>query len=1362
MCSVDISIDDIPPPEMSTLPPRQRRTHAAASPDVPGDRSAPGLAFLPVDRRLALARGDPLPARARGSVLFADVSGFTATTERLVAALGARRGAEALTQLLDAVHAALIAEVHARRGSVISFAGDAITCFFADDDGRRAVACGLALHRALAAVRRVDPLRGWRLALALKVAVAAGELQRIVAGDPAIQTLDLLVGPAIREAAAIERLLGPGESAVSQPVAAALWPALVVGERRGDELDAPSIVLRLDLEDALDPWPPTPPLDPALVHPWLLRHVRAHMSLGAGTFLGELRLCTVAFVRLPGPGDDAAGLAARVRRAQATVDRHGGVLAQVVLGDKGGYFYAVFGAPVAHEDDAARAVAAAWALVGEPGEAAPAVGISQGRTYAGAYGSPERRTYGILGPEVNTAARLMAAAPPGEILVSERVAAAAPGFRCEPAGALALRGLARPLPALRVVGRAALRRELPRRPRLVGRAPERARLAEALDALVAGRSGVVVLEGEPGTGKSSLVAELVDRAEAAGVTTLVGFADAIEAATLFHAWRAPLAALLGVGPDGAPSPALLAARADPALGPLLPLLSLIVPVRLGDTPETTRLLAEGRANGARAVVAALLARELAGRPLLVVLEDTQWLDSASWALALLLRFELAPLLLVLATRPVAEPWPRPLRQLVDDPTCLHLRPGALAPDEVAALVAAALGVDRVPDEAAAWIAGRGGGHPFFSEELALALRDAGALAVEGRRCRLVGGPAALEGLAHSTHLRGVIAGRVDLLAPAEQLTLKVASVVGPVFGDRILRGVYPIDADARAIDAHLAAFAALALTRREPPPPEPRHAFRHAVTHEVVYDLLLDAQRARLHRAVATWLEGQAQPAGALLAHHWERAGEPARARGYLRAAGARAFAVGAYQEAIAALTRARALEPDDVPADELAADRVLLGDALTRVGRLAEAHAALLAGLDLLGAPYPATPRALAAEVARLAAGQLARRAARWGEPAPAAAWAADPRDAAAARAHVALGRIAYTRNHRLAVVHAGLTRLDLSERTGDPGERAHAYAMLTVIAGAARLGPLAGEYARLARASLEWAGPAAAPGARQILAIAALGDGRVAEAEAMFVRAQGESEAAGDLRVWEEVTAGRGHCLRHRGAWAEADEVFAALLQRALRQGDAQAQGWALANRAYVAMRRGDFAGARDCIARGAAVRGREPDAIGEAKRLCAAVFTGLRDGDAAAADAAAAELVPLIRAAPIAYNMLHAHLGAAEHALAGLGPAPDARAAVDRLARYAAVFPIGEAHAQLVRARWLAATRAVDRSPVDRALTRALAAARRVGLPHCEAEAHLLRAVLLAPPLAERRAHLAAARAGFARLGATWDLARVDALA
>ena len=117
-------------------------------------------AYIPMDRRQAMSRGKDLPDRTQGAALFADISGFTPLTEALVQELGPRRGADELTRQLNLVYETLIAEVHRYGGSVITFSGDAITCWFDGDDGLRAIACGLAMQETMDQFAEVETPSG--------------------------------------------------------------------------------------------------------------------------------------------------------------------------------------------------------------------------------------------------------------------------------------------------------------------------------------------------------------------------------------------------------------------------------------------------------------------------------------------------------------------------------------------------------------------------------------------------------------------------------------------------------------------------------------------------------------------------------------------------------------------------------------------------------------------------------------------------------------------------------------------------------------------------------------------------------------------------------------------------------------------------------------------------------------------------------------------------------------------------------------------------------------------------------------------------------------------------------------------------
>src|SRR3954449_11003610 len=123
------------------------------------------LAYIPQDRRHALAQGITLPERTTGAALFADISGFTPLTEALVRALGPQRGAEELPRQLNMIYDALIAQVDQYRGSVLGFSGDAITCWFDDaGDGEmrpspavlRATACALVMQQAIQQFAQIE------------------------------------------------------------------------------------------------------------------------------------------------------------------------------------------------------------------------------------------------------------------------------------------------------------------------------------------------------------------------------------------------------------------------------------------------------------------------------------------------------------------------------------------------------------------------------------------------------------------------------------------------------------------------------------------------------------------------------------------------------------------------------------------------------------------------------------------------------------------------------------------------------------------------------------------------------------------------------------------------------------------------------------------------------------------------------------------------------------------------------------------------------------------------------------------------------------------------------------------------------
>ena len=262
-------------------------------------------------------------------------------------------------------------------------------------------------------------------------------------------------------------------------------------------------------------------------------------------------------------------------------------------------------------------------------------------------------------------------------------------------------------------------------------------------------------------------------------------------------------------------------------------------------------------------------------PAVLVLEDAHWFDSASWALALRVAASMPGLLMVVTSRgPDESGFPGDYARLLQIPGAVRLPLGPLGPEDAVALAARKLGVDALPGRVADLIRSKAQGNPFFSEELAFALRDSGWLVIEGDRCHLAPG-VDLDAASIPDRVEGVVNGRVDRLAPAEQLALKVASVIGRLFAVKLLREVYPIEPERDRLPGHLDSLARLELITAEEPEPDLAYLFRHVVTREVVYDRMPFAQRRQIHQAVAEWYERSPdhEPASTYprLAYHWGR-----------------------------------------------------------------------------------------------------------------------------------------------------------------------------------------------------------------------------------------------------------------------------------------------------------------------------------------------------------------------------------------------------------------------------------------------------------------------------------------------------------
>lgn len=874
-------------------------TDLRASPEAPARRRMPDrpAAYVARDRRHALATGRPLDGPVRGTALFADLCGFTRLTETLRSALGPQRGPEELTRHLDRIFHAAIDALHAYGGEVIYFSGDAITAWLDGDDGARGAAAALGMQAALREQGPVHVDQRTQVQVGMKVALAVGTAHRAVVGDPGVQRIDVLAGGLLDALARAERSAGAGDVVLDPSAAAALGDRVRVRAGPGGEDGCVRLEALVDtVRERPSPDPPTPSAD--AVREWLLPVVHERLTAGDGELLAELRPAFPVFLRFPDLDFDRdeqalSRLEELVARTQQVFRSYGGNVLQLTLGDKGAYLYGVFGAPVAHEDDGARAATAAVDLL-QRGDLAlqrrMRIGIAYGPLWSGTYGHADRRTFVCIGDAVNLAARLMNLAPEGAALVSEAVrASAGEPFRWQALAPVHLKGKADPIrPARLVLSDPRTRRRRPRYTTpLVGRRGELHGMREALEDALAGRGRVVGLTARAGLGKSRLAAEFLNESRSRGLYTVFGECPGFGLNTSYLPWREPWQRLLGIDADAPPDAQVAAARAaleriDPTLRPRLPLLGPLLGLEIPDTELTRSFDAKLRKASLEDLLVTCLRVRAAEEPVVLVLEDAHWMDDLSRdLLERLARATLRSrvlLLVVYRTPDPGERGPAPsslgtFREIALDRldeasirTLLAARARELRPE---GRTPGPLVIDA--------IVRRAEGNPFFAEEL---------LAWVAHEPSATGAGARTRDLPDS--VQALIRSRIDELPETPRRVLKVASVLGRSFDPQVLGRAYPELGTPPALHDALAALRRIDLLAPDPAQ-ETGYQFRHVVTQEVAYGSIPFAIRATLHRRVGLLIEGTERADLDLLAHHFWHSDDEDRKRRYLKDAAASA-----------------------------------------------------------------------------------------------------------------------------------------------------------------------------------------------------------------------------------------------------------------------------------------------------------------------------------------------------------------------------------------------------------------------------------------------------------------------------------------
>lgn len=852
--------------------------------------------------------GTPHGEILQGTFLFADVSGFTALTEML-AAQGEAQGRESLNQIMNQLFAAVLDPMIASGGDLLIFAGDAVLAYFPAQvdtaDLPQAIRTALRMQRAIAPFANLQTPFG-NCNLRMRMGLERGEAYAGVVGHA--QRMELLVsGPATQAAMQAEGQAAAGQVCLG-PRARELakhkfrLDGAQVADDFGDDLGAfemmpptrrrggavllgkspeeilPALESNLARLERLAPFVPEDMLR-ALVNTAGRRHLSPELRPVAVQFLNLIGLEQIAFKA--GPEEATRVFQTYFERTQRILQHHRGVISQVDAYEKGFFLLNTFGAPRAYEGQEHSAVAAALdldrmltALNREFGLQPPLEqrhGLTFGLIFTGEIGARYRRESVVAGPAVNRAARLMSQAQSGQIIVDAPMwATVESGFVGEQLPSVQLKGIDGEVVIVNV-------RRLrygdgigaPLHP-LLDREASLTQLRSAFVPLLQGQRGqMLLLEGETGLGKTSLLGQIAAEATALALPVYRGRCRPYNQHQPFSLWQDVLANWLAQttgNPNLDPATALASQLEALGLGHLRTMMGSLFSSQIEPQPA----LADNTESLA-AVIISLWQVLAARQACLLVLDDLHWLDPES-----------ADVLRYLLSR--AADWPLSIvgagrEAILPDLSVPRLQLSPLSDAAIVELATQAFQARHLDGRLSAWLCHRAGGNPLYAQSLARAMLETGAVAVDAQ----TGDVHWLQQEINlPLDLHTLLLAQFDQLSPAGQNLLKRAAVIGEVGSEAALTGLYQErrrEQISKAVLQQCLNEAQQAGFLSQPAPQ--RFAFTHPLMRETIYNTISFAERRRWHTATARWLETRPDSAGRNLdtiAYHYLQGEDSMRA----------------------------------------------------------------------------------------------------------------------------------------------------------------------------------------------------------------------------------------------------------------------------------------------------------------------------------------------------------------------------------------------------------------------------------------------------------------------------------------------------
>ena len=847
-----------------------------------------------------------------GTLVFVDISGFTAMSERL--AKKGRVGAEEVTEVLNGTFSELLRVAYEVDGSLLKFGGDALLLFFAGQNHiRRACHAAGHMRASIKKTGQIDTSAG-KIRLDMSIGVHTGKFHFFLVGDSHRELM--ITSPEATKAVEMESAADAGEILVSKATAAHLDEDCLGPQKAGGRL------LLVPCAATLQEIKPPPESEAS--SQFVPHAVREHI-LGGGED-PEHRQVTVAFVHFGGTDEllrkgDTAGVTKRLRELvtiiQQAVEENSICFLGTDIDKDGGKIILTAGAPQTTGNDEERMLRSVRAICDRSSGLGLRIGVHRGPVFAGVVGPPYRRTYTVMGDAVNVAARVMSQAKEGQILATKEVLdRSASLFEVEELEPFKVKGKAQKLVAFSIGKPAGTRREklLAELP-LIGRNEELEKLRAAIESTEIGQGSIVEIVGDAGLGKSRLVLEA--RLGTEHLQVVSAQCEQYESSTPYFPFRFPIRkAIKAEDPcDEAELITKLHAAISseaPALLPWAPLIGIALDLDIPPTQEVEQLDEKFRSTRLRASVIELLTA-LFPSPTLFIFEDAHWMDEPSRELLadLAKGLEQKPWAIFVTTRPGNA-------EIAPITHAVQLRLEPLSTEQSIALARAASSDSLLPQQAEV-LARRGGGHPLFLQALVAASRATTDLSEL---------PETIE---------SAISARIDELKPTDRTLLRHMAV----WGREIDLNALPRVIDEVSLDDLGAALERLSdFVQVE----STKATFRQALIRDAAYEGLPYRRRRAVHERIGRLIEERGDPKkeAELLSLHFDKAERYEESWRYSRIAAERARQKFAFSNVAdfsrKAIVAGRRLKR---PRDEMAFVWRELGHAFLRVGQYDEASRA-------------------------------------------------------------------------------------------------------------------------------------------------------------------------------------------------------------------------------------------------------------------------------------------------------------------------------------------------------------------------------------------------------------------------------------